>query len=360
MEERDSLQTTPRSRSPSVSRSAERCGEVSFAVARVYDPTAVTVDPERYKKAVLEMLSAPDERVSSKRVLDPDYWRDLNPQLSISGEATAASLEATPLSEQDVERIRDSVETHGYFETPATISLQAIDALLQAVETIRQEHLPPAFCFVYDEAWLLSWTPSLARLVSSVLGEGYRQVPHFWCHYVPAVPRAGGWTPHADGNDTLWKKRLTVWIPLTEATLENGCMYVIQKDLLPRSEGTPTTTDIFGAADARSLLRATRALPACPGQALGWDFRLIHWGSVCSDSVNFSRVSLSMEFIAGDEDPDADELPLVDVGVLPTFRDRLNFISRGTLSYTKFEPSLLRIKDVMEQVNRETSRANGL
>jgi hypothetical protein len=101
-------------------------------------------------------------------------------------------------------------------------------------------------------------------------------------------------------------------------------------------------------------MTGARVLPVCPGEVLGWDHELIHWGSFCSDSPAWPCISLSMEFIAREEPPSAQELPLIDVGTLPTFDERLHFISRGALTFARHEPTLVRLKDLMEQVARET------
>lgn len=309
----------------------------------------MTVDPRRYQQVVLEMLSLPEDelRVLAEKILDLDYWRKLNPELSIGSEKHAASFEATAISAQELERIREHVATRGYLQTTATLSMHAIDALRQGIDVLKQEGLPPAFCFVYDEAWLLSRTPSLDRLVISIVGDGYNQTSRIWCHYVPAVPRAGGWSPHTDG-DASTPRRLTLWTPLSEATLDNGCMYVIPKDTLPQGSTTETV-------EREELLRGVRALPACPGQVLGWEFQVLHWGSSCSDSPGAPRVSLSVEFIGKDEVPTAREQPLIDVarGVLPSFQERLYFVCQGAIHFAPFEPALLRFKPLMERIARE-------
>jgi Phytanoyl-CoA dioxygenase (PhyH) len=275
--------------------------------------------------------------------LSADYWAGLIPDFSIEGDTSSATLEANPIEEPEHEALVDYVNTRGYFRTPATLSPDAIGALAGAADKLRAGGWPPAFCFVYDEAWRVARTPSLSRIVESVLGSGYRQIPNVWCHYVLAAWRSKGWPPHIDGyGGETSKNRLTVWIPLTEATLDNGCMYVIPKD-------APHTTldDEFDKATARRLLQGARALPAKPGEALGWLFETIHWGSSSTPNAKEPRVSLSFEFIGRDATPDADELPLLETGpALPSFHERLRFIADGISAYARFEPSLLPLADL--------------
>src|SRR5207245_2078717 len=125
----------------------------------------------------------------------------------------------------------------GYFQAEPLFSVRVIQRLRNGIEVLRKEDWPPVFSFIYDEFWLATRGPSLAGLLSTALGPEHRQIPHLWTFYIPPTRGATGWLPHVDG----WEKsdgsgdrsnRLTVWIPLSEATLENGCMYVIPKHLL--------------------------------------------------------------------------------------------------------------------------------
>ena len=64
-------------------------------------------------------------------------------------------------------------------------------------------------------------------------------------------------------------------MPLTEATLRNGAMYLIRK----------TADAFFGTAnDAIELgghgwMQSVRALPARPGELLLWSAHVLHWGA---------------------------------------------------------------------------------
>src|SRR5207249_8180516 len=83
-----------------------------------------------------------------------------------------------------------------------------------------------------DEFWTIARTQSLKRLLTALLGSGYVQDSVVWTYYV--IPRRGsaGWPPHVDGNG---EQRVTVWIPLSDSTLENGCMHVVPRNLVPDS-----------------------------------------------------------------------------------------------------------------------------
>jgi hypothetical protein len=52
----------------------------------------------------------------------------------------------------------------------------------------------------------------------------------FWAWYIDPLKEEKGWQPHRD-RDTMSTtpdpQYCTVWIPLTDATLDNGCMFVL-------------------------------------------------------------------------------------------------------------------------------------
>ena len=214
-----------------------------------------------------------------------------------------------------------------------------------AIERLRAEGWPSVFTYIYDEFWLVSRTPSLLGLLSGFLGNGCRQNSLVWTFYIPPTRGAQGWEPHSDsGGD---KSRLTVWIPLTNATLENGCMYVIPRDRLPENlRGEYRKLGDVTKAQLGWLLQSTRALPSPAGAYLGWNHELIHWGSV-STGTEDPRISTAMEFLGSDVVPREDELPLFDpLAPPPPFGERLRTIGKGLLAYKKNEPSKARYAEL--------------
>jgi ectoine hydroxylase-related dioxygenase (phytanoyl-CoA dioxygenase family) len=190
----------------------------------------------------------------------------------------------------------------------------------QGLEVLRAEGWPPVFAYVYDEFWMAGRVPSLARLLAAILGPRYRQVSDVWCFDIPARRGASGFAPHTDDlsvDDP--RRRLTVWVPISNATLENGCMYVIPRGLVAADRADRFSRDEFlTRADASALLQASRALPTPPGSLLGWDYSVVHWGSVCG-ATRERRVSFAFAFIAESAKAEPRECPLLDPGDrLPT------------------------------------------
>jgi hypothetical protein len=288
----------------------------------------------------------------------PAYWGQLNPQLGTDGKGTAVCMEATPIEPRQHGEFVRKVAVEGYFQTEPVLSAPALERMRSCLESLRREGWPPVFGFVYDEFWLAARTPSLVRLLSAVLGAGYRQIPHVWTHYVHPTKWAGGWPPHVDGPRR--PNRLNVWLPLTDATLDNGCMYLIPRDRTPPVARDFSRVEAVDRADLKALLHNARALPARAGAVLGWAFDVIHWGSRC-DGPGEPRISISQEFIADGESPGSDELPLLEAQPgLPTFAQRLHAIGKGIVEYERFEPAMIRFVELARRlVERARPEAAG-
>jgi protein arginine N-methyltransferase 1 len=284
----------------------------------------------------------PDEAVDPALIaqtLDPAFWLAMNPELSIGAATPPAWFDALGADVEAVAALAARFREEGYFQMPPTLPASLMEQMRAAVDRLRAAGWPAVFAFVYDEFWLVSRCAPVTAFLNTVLGSGYAQIPHVWTHYVKPKPGATGWPPHYDDPDR--PNRVTVWIPLTDATLDNGCMYVIARDRVPAdiAQQLPEMTSLpMSAADR--LLLATKALPARAGSLLGWNFDVMHWGSMCTRDVNPDepRISLSQEFIARGTEPASDEVPLVGVDALPTLRERLRIVGQAIVAYRRHDP----------------------
>lgn len=303
------------------------------------------------EKAILQLMESaqlPASQVDSlfARAMDIDWWRRLNPHLSLetgTSEAgtSAQVLEPEPLPPDEIARHSDQLAQEGFFQTSAVLDPAIVARMRQCIEGLRNEKFPPVFSFVYDEFWQVMRTPSLTRLIGGFLGEDWRQTATNWAFYVPAAKGAGGWEPHSDDADTVSRSRLTVWIPLSEATVENGCMYVVPRDRMPPTL-PPNYFAINGATrdEINGLLRAVQALPSPPGALLGWDHQLIHWGSMATGRGT-PRISIAAVFVGRDESPRPGE-HRIDPTRLPSFHERMRMIAEAILEYPRTEPLIRR------------------
>jgi hypothetical protein len=279
-----------------------------------------------------------------ERALSREHWAGLAPALGIEASRSAPALEVRALGQAERDGIVRKLAAEGWFRADPFLDPGVVGAMRDAVVELSARGWPPVFAYVYDAFWQILRTPSLSRILAAALGPGYRLSPRVWAFCIPARRGASGWPPHVDGGaGTHTPDRLTIWIPLGDATLENGCMYLIPKDQLPASAADQFANDMSTIDPAiwRAMLQGSRALPARAGSVLGWDFQVIHWSSLAGDA-EAPRVSLAVEAFGERIAPTPSEEPLLDPATLPPFPERLRAIARGLLSYERFEPAMLR------------------
>lgn len=290
---------------------------------------------------------AADDSAMAEAAQHRETWLALGTGLSIGDGCGAQAGEASPLGECDVSEFVDGVDESGYFVVPRLIDPAFIEGLRRGVERVRAAGWPPVFIAVFDEYWTVVRTPSFVRLASSLLGKGYRYLPNVWAHYISPDANVAGWAPHVDGP--YGSDRMSIWLPLTEATVANGCIALVPRDLMPPSVGDAfLERTTYSSGELTMILQGSRALPASPGAIMGWDFGVLHWGSVCQDGQP-SRVSLAIELAAeGSELRDGEELARRTDEPIPTFDERLRIVGRALASYGRFEPSILKFAKLAE------------
>jgi Phytanoyl-CoA dioxygenase (PhyH) len=302
------------------------------------------LDKDVRASEVLQMLkevrlTGPKMTSLLERALDADYWRRLNPDFEICGTREKHLLEAQSISDSEAESVAAKFRIEGYFRTAPILSAEVAEKLCISVERLRVENWPPVFSFVYDAFWSVFRTPSLEGLLSVVLGPDFKQNSLIWTYYVSPRQESAGWRPHVDAGGS---ERVTIWIPLTDASVDNGCINVIPRNLVPDSlpdnfmQWQGVTTNELG-----QLLQVSRALPADAGSLLGWHHGLIHWGSRSHGTSTTPRISIAGEFLGNPAIPHRSELPLLNRMILPTFEQRVHMIGKAIIEYAKFEPLML-------------------
>jgi hypothetical protein len=301
------------------------------------------------EEAFLEMRRQPrlnEDEIAEHlaRAMSVHAWEALAPWLSVGRRSPAAGLEEAPIDETQRADLARRLAREGYLQTGPVIAPSVIAGMRRAMEALRDKGWPPVFAYVYDQFWEIARAPSLTALFNAALGPGYRQSPRVWAFHLATAKGSAGWPPHVDGGHrTHTPDRLTLWLPISDATLENGCMYVLPKHLVPASipDDFANNAGVISPEVWRTMLQGCRALPAKAGSVLAWDFQVIHWSSLC-DGAAEPRMSLAVELIGASAEPADSELPLLDPGSLPPFAERLRAIANGVLSYQRFEPAALR------------------
>ncbi|MEY2879758.1 MAG: hypothetical protein RLZZ15_2138 [Verrucomicrobiota bacterium] len=263
-----------------------------------------------------------------------DFWRQLCPDLALEGNVSppAARLD-------DLAGLGRLVREEGYVNTPGVLDPAAVARTRSGVERLAARGIPPVFAWVYDECWLLY--RSLQPFLAHVLGADYRMLPDVWAWFVKPSNDAAGWVPHRDRSaqtfdDDGSARALTVWLPLTDTTPLNGCIYILPPHVDPglHAAGGPLEPADGKYHFAGDAVQNIRALPAPAGSLLAWHQSLLHWGSRASRLGANPRCSIAAQFQRADVAPY--ETPLLDPHVLPPFSQRLGLIGHLICMFSGF------------------------
>lgn len=267
--------------------------------------------------------------MNSQQAKDPDYWRRLNPHLTVTERPESQSTHECVygLLREDW---RQQLTDDGYLQFDEALDENRVSALRQGVENVVAAEWPAAFCMLYDEYWNLF--SGLSSLLQPILGEGYRLLPDIWAWHVDPTAQQAGWRPHRDSNPASlfadgMPKSATIWNPLTDATPLNGCMY-----LLPANRDPDYLNP--GQRERDLPLQSIRALPAKAGSVLLWNQNIYHWGGRSSPRVSTPRISIACEYQHADLPPMRE--PLLNPGELPTFDLRSDLIFSLMVRYRSF------------------------
>jgi ectoine hydroxylase-related dioxygenase (phytanoyl-CoA dioxygenase family) len=290
------------------------------------------------------------------RALDPAYWRELNPALSLFGTGDR-KLEGSSITAAQMDEHAAAVTRHGYFHCARLLDDSAVAKMRAAVEVLCAHDWLPVFGFMYDEFWLVTRGPRITQLLQSLLGPGYVQRPGVWAHRVLPHRGATGWQPHVDSygaGDT--PGHFSIWIALSDATLENGCMYVLPRDMVePGFAEHFSELKTVTAGQLWRLLQRAHALPGLAGTVMGWDFNVIHWGSTALDGGE-ARISVAVEFAARQHarfDPrnlTADGATFDPGTALPSFPARLRMVAESIAEYARLETMARRFLPLAERL----------
>jgi hypothetical protein len=272
------------------------------------------------------------------------FWRQQFPDLNIGGDSPRENppdFQAT----DDAKRLWfERMREEGYVHA-TTRHLGSLAARLAgAVEHCKRLSIPPVCIFLFNETWESFY--SLDSFLRAFLGDGYRILPDFWAWYLDPLRAESGWSPHRDkGRLSLrhdgMPDSLTVWIPLTESTPENGCIYV-----LPANRDPVYGTE-RGDTESRVDISKARALPAKPGDFLSWNQAVLHWGGEASRFASHARIAMALEFQSGEREPF--NQPLLTPFVNLDFGSRLKLVAKQILQYRHMYPLTERIEALAKQ-----------
>lgn len=281
--------------------------------------------------------------VAAPELVQRGFWRQALPELSVNARLSAATTVPRP-SNAAVDLASRRMSLEGYFQESDKELVVLSAALASAIERLRELGLPPVFVFLFDEAWLAFFRQH--AMIASFLGANYQILPDFWAWRIDPAAGQAGWRPHRDkGGWALAADgaplSLTMWIPLTPATPQNGCMYILPANRDP----------VYNTPEEKSWrvdYPAIRALPAEPGQYLCWNQAVLHWGAQSSPFAETPRMSMALEFQRKDVAPF--NRPLL--GNLPnlSFDSRLKLIAKQILQYKHMYPLPAPLQALAQQL----------
>ena len=287
---------------------------------------------ERTRQEYFDEINALVDGVhpSFNRLTEPHFWEQFSRGLTIASDPGTATIEAKfpgvlgshvkesmLLNGGDVDTALDHLKKRGYSGVE-NVDWQKVGVDLQALantmEALKAAGWPPVFVLMFDEAWRL--LEGLFSVMQPLLGEDCELEASLygWALEPPTLTpegeleKVGGnfGQPHRDfpydqchledGSPSV----VSVWIPFVQASLDNGCMYVVPRENDP----------LFDQPDDKFHLTPTlrpfpyshvRPLNTGAGSVLMWNTCTIHWGSSCSPAEYLgegeeSRKSIAMSF----------------------------------------------------------------
>ena len=271
-----------------------------------------------------------------EEIVKKTAWEKMNPGLSITETPFLNQPDDFEVSDNDAVYYLNSIVEEGYLIAESLIPRNEVRLIAEAIEKIVELGLPPVFIYVYDEVWQIF--KRLSQLVSPVLDENYKiTIAGMWAWRIDKDGE--GFSMHRDNyaKDTRDDGRpahLTIWIPFTDATPHNSCMYMLPIHLDPNYPDNLTRKTIENYSDIR-------ALPAKAGSVLAWNANILHWGSKSSKLAEHPRISIAMDFSRADADMSAENLAYfasgpdlnTDKSAPLTFEQRLNAIGESIWFY---------------------------
>lgn len=303
------------------------------------------------------------------------YWAELAAGEPRPPKARGADSGPSPAA---LAALRASLFDEGYCVSDKVLPPALVGRSRSAVERVVGAGWLPAFAFLFDEPWLLLKAAATRAYLGAALGEDYLQMPDIFAFFVGRGADHHGYRPHREvGRGGLLldggaPKALTLWIPLTDATLDNGCMYVVPGHLELERWSEERLRRNYAAGDGKiaqdlAYLHRAQALPAPAGAFLSWHHELIHWGSFSSRRAAAPRLAVSFELMRAGLDPAFHphltrrprDLPDLEFppcrradDPLPAFAQRLYYVAFGIYRYHEGatdDPAFVWARAVLER-----------
>lgn len=277
-----------------------------------------------------------DHPIELLKLLNIERWREEAPSLHIGDTAFIKDMSPLPLK-NTARELKKQLRVEGYLQMdPVHLDLP-LKEMTDIIDRVAAQGLPLPFVYVFDEFWLVF--RRLHEAFQGVLTDDYKRLPAFWAWKVDPAAEESGWFPHRDDyKDTLFPdgspQKLSVWVPLTDATVLNGCMYVLPADRDPSYNNNDT--DIWDDENYHwsEFIQDFRALPAAAESVLMWNMRVYHYGSRASKRAKIPRYSIGMELLHNEAEPHIAGRQVYDPLTIPDFEERIWLIAKQIYQFS--------------------------
>lgn len=298
-------------------------------------------------------------------------------QLSTLGLRNASSTwPVQRAGESMIHDLASQLKVGGYILGHSLPGVPEIAAKIKSgMQMLRAANIEPFYIWMYDEPWQLLC--SYWSLAEALLGGECWLEPTFAAYHLDrqaAARHKGKYVgtnfglPHRDYTYTDSHtsdgraKILTMWVPVNDVTVENGCMYVVPKEFDDNFAGdavyehmmVQSTGWLKGKSHVSFPLAGLRPLaPAKAGCICGWYGNIIHWGGNChSGAQTRPRASLAWVFRLAADAHHTCEAPLCRSAIENLDLPQRRALLRGSMAY--FEHWTGPTKHVMGQKSGAT------
>lgn len=271
-------------------------------------------------------------------------------------------------------QVNDTLDYRGFATIPHDIfswKENGIDfsAMATTMKRLVESGWPPVFIFLYDEPWKMMLR--LFDLMCPVLDDDEATLEASMAAWSLTKPQrntitsgnkekvgANFGTPHRDitynnchnpldGSPDI----LSLWVPLVDVDLSNGCMYCIPRDCDPQFNKDSVGSDQDPFSHRFPYAHVTPLAPIAAGTVNVWHPTLIHWGSACSsESVLPPRQSIAMAFRVREETRPSTAKEVERYGRIPftkkelqdggpDYKARLRMIAKSLMLYNVWYPT---------------------
>jgi|TARA_B100000768_G_scaffold172740_1_gene181293 ectoine hydroxylase-related dioxygenase (phytanoyl-CoA dioxygenase family) len=283
--------------------------ERSTLIAEKDDATGDT-----FSNGICEITPTTHFEENTDDVLSTKYWEGIfGNKLSCKAQTIAEpSYRSSSVAYSRYCIYRKDIEEQGYTWGDVVVTESESKHLANGIQQLVAAGWPPVCIFVSDLAW--SVTDHLWSYAEAILGAGNEIVlePSLAAFKLdPRQDHAGKryvgnnfGQPHRDysheevfGSDISEASKslniLSIWLPLVDISLENGCMYVVPRSG-DRSGGSGENEVDIPLFDMKTVQALA---PTKAGTLLAWAGNTVHWGASCVKRDEKSpRISLAYVF----------------------------------------------------------------